>query len=313
VAKRISQEQKEQVIVFLNEGLTFSAISRIADISRMTVREISNGLQSPVSNSILTADQIEEVSRLFVLGYGETKIARVMSITRGRARTTIQKLGLSSKDHNALHGSLPQDYSNGKLCYGCDQIKIIEQFRNHTSPNRKDWRDALCLVCEKEYSKQLNATPAAKEQRKLYRQENKEELNQSIKDRKLEDPTFRLRCVVSQAIYAGLKRNGGSKRGVSIIQRLPYAIDELRLHIENMFEPWMKWENWGNYDPQTWDDTDPTTWKWQLDHIMPHSTFHYESMEDETFRECWALSNLRPYSAKLNALDGGLQTRHKAA
>lgn len=27
-------------------------------------------------------------------------------------------------------------------------------------------------------------------------------------------------------------------------------------------------------------------------------------MEDEEFKKCWALSNLRPYSAKQNIIDG---------
>jgi hypothetical protein len=46
-----------------------------------------------------------------------------------------------------------------------------------------------------------------------------------------------------------------------------------------------------------------TTWTWNIDHIIPHSTFKYISMEDQSFKECWSLTNLRPYSAKQNILD----------
>lgn len=85
---------------------------------------------------------------------------------------------------------------------------------------------------------------------------------------------------------------------------MPYNAKELKEHIEKQFsEPgneWMNWENWGVYDLKTWDDNDKSTWKWQLDHIIPQSKFKYESMEDEEFKQCWSLSNLRPYSAKLN-------------
>lgn len=38
--------------------------------------------------------------------------------------------------------------------------------------------------------------------------------------------------------------------------------------------------------------------------IVPHSKFKYTSMEDQSFQKCWALINLRPYSAKQNLLDG---------
>ena len=34
-------------------------------------------------------------------------------------------------------------------------------------------------------------------------------------------------------------------------------------------------------------------------------------MEDEEFKECWALSNLQPLSAKQNQSDGATKIRHK--
>jgi hypothetical protein len=67
----------------------------------------------------------------------------------------------------------------------------------------------------------------------------------------------------------------------------------------------------GKYNIKIWDDNDKSTWKWQIDHIIPHSTFKYASMEDEEFKKCWALSNLRPYSAKLNVIEGASRIRHK--
>ncbi len=66
----------------------------------------------------------------------------------------------------------------------------------------------------------------------------------------------------------------------------------------------MNWENQGIYNINTWDDNDSSTWTWQLDHIIPQSKLPYTSMEDENFQKCWALENLRPYSAKQNIKDG---------
>jgi len=35
----------------------------------------------------------------------------------------------------------------------------------------------------------------------------------------------------------------------------------------------------------------------------PQSDLLYISMSEDNFKKCWALSNLRPYSAKQNLLD----------
>jgi len=65
----------------------------------------------------------------------------------------------------------------------------------------------------------------------------------------------------------------------------------------------MSWDNHGRYVLKEWKDNDQSTWKWHLDHIIPHSTFNYSSMDCEEFRQCWALSNLRLHSAKQNVAD----------
>ena len=50
----------------------------------------------------------------------------------------------------------------------------------------------------------------------------------------------------------------------------------------------------------TWNDEDKSTWTWKIDHIIPQSKLPYSSMEEENFKICWALENLRPLSAKEN-------------
>ena len=65
----------------------------------------------------------------------------------------------------------------------------------------------------------------------------------------------------------------------------------------------MNWNNWGKYNPKTWDDNDSSTWTWQIDHIIPVSHFKYNCESDEEFKKCWSLDNLRPYSAKQNIIE----------
>lgn len=124
------------------------------------------------------------------------------------------------------------------------------------------------------------------------------------------DINFKLRYRVSRTVNTYLKLNNSSKCGNSILKFLPYSIDELKSHIEKQFEPWMTWKNYGTYRADIWDDNDPATWSWNIDHIIPQSDLPYISMEDDNFKKCWMLDNLRPYSAKQNLLDGITKIRH---
>ena len=112
-----------------------------------------------------------------------------------------------------------------------------------------------------------------------------------------EDTACRLRNSVSNSIRVMLKRNGSYKREKSIRNYLPYTIEELKLHIENLWEPWMCWGNYGgkSSDPQK---------TWHIDHIIPHHIFKYKSMDDSLFVECWNLKNLRPLEKKANMSKG---------
>lgn len=143
---------------------------------------------------------------------------------------------------------------------------------------------------------------------KSYYQDNKQTIiaknHTRAKERRRTDPVFRLRRDLSTRIFTELKKVGGSKNGSSILNHFPFTIQELKDHLERQFESWMTWENRGKYNCQIWDDNDISTWTWQLDHIIPQASLPYSSMEDDNFKKCWALSNLRPLSAKQNVIDG---------
>jgi len=134
---------------------------------------------------------------------------------------------------------------------------------------------------------------------KHYRINNRKKINLSLKERR-KNPLYGLRHRISVLIRFYIQ---GVKNG-SVLKFLPYTIQELKNHLESQFEPWMNWKNWGKYNVNSWIDEDQSTWKWQIDHIIPQSKLPYTSMEDENFKKCWALDNIRPYSAKQNILDG---------
>ena len=78
---------------------------------------------------------------------------------------------------------------------------------------------------------------------------------------------------------------------------LEHNIIQLRQHIERQFDDNMNWDNYGIY--------------WHIDHIIPQSCLPYTSMEEDNFKKCWALNNLRPLEAKENMTDGSTRIRHK--
>ena len=142
-----------------------------------------------------------------------------------------------------------------------------------------------------------------------YKKNNRSKYNANRKKRCENDPSFKLRTNVSCIIKQALKQNKSSKNGKSCLDYLGYKIEDLKLYIENQFESWMTWSNHGKYSSETWIDDDQSTWN--IDHIIPQSSLPYTSMEDENFKKCWALSNLRPYPAKQNIIEGAARVRHR--
>jgi hypothetical protein len=65
---------------------------------------------------------------------------------------------------------------------------------------------------------------------------------------------YKLKRAVSNSIYCAFKRYGASKNFNSTFKHLPYTPDVLKKHLESQFEFWMTWDNWGLYNPNTWDD-----------------------------------------------------------
>jgi hypothetical protein len=193
------------------------------------------------------------------------------------------------------------------------QKAYAEEHREEKSLYNKEYRETHAeelAAYNKEYA--LNNQEEISEYKKQYREDNKEYFTRYhakyMKDRRSTDITFKLRSDVSCLIWHSLK---GKKDNQSCITSLSYTIGQLKEHLEHQFEPWMTWQNWGRYDLEVWNDNDFTTWTWQIDHIVPQSTFQYSSMEEQAFKDCWALTNLRPLSAKQNYLDGMRRTRHK--
>ena len=93
----------------------------------------------------------------------------------------------------------------------------------------------------------------------------------------------RIRKNINSRIYQYLKYG---KEGKKLTNLLGYSIHDLKEHLENQFDVYMSWDNYGTY--------------WHIDHIIPHSFFRLKSVNDYQFKLCWSLVNLQPLEAKKN-------------
>ena len=156
-------------------------------------------------------------------------------------------------------------------------------------------RRHLCKKClslkEREFRKSMSD-----EDKKRYRKYSKK-----YKEKKRKDAIFNIQNKISCAVRSSLKSRSLDKT-IPTFKILNYSPKELKEHLEKQFEPWMNWDNWGTYRVDIWDDNNQSTWTWQIDHIIPISSFKYNSSDDENFQKCWSLGNLRPLSSKENLI-----------
>jgi hypothetical protein len=210
---------------------------------------------------------------------------------RGRCKECLRK---RSKTYNAANKDKKRMVDKQYQEKNKDQIKITKN--KYVENNR------LAIKQQKSNWYNCNRGRILKE-REEYRSTHKDARNVQDRNRRATDPVYRIRTNMSKLINQRLRKMGSSKND-SITKYLPYIMSELKEHLEKQFESWMTWDNYGRYNAKTWDDTNPLTWTWNIDHIIPQANLPYTTMEDENFKKCWALSNLRPLSAKTNVING---------
>ena len=195
-----------------------------------------------------------------------------------------------------------EEYYYYPICLDCNKDKTVIQNKNYRITHKTEKS-----ILDKEY--QVNNRYEISQKKREYYLINKSKfIERNIRNEKIRrqiDPIFRLRKSVSACIKKAI-----NKKGKSFTKYIEYTIQELKEHLEKQFESWMNWSNQGIYKIKEWDDNDSSTWKWNLDHIIPQSDLPYNSMEDDNFKKCWALENLRPLSAKINVIDGTNRVRH---
>ena len=178
---------------------------------------------------------------------------------------------LKNKEKINAHNNTPERKKILKKTWKKHHIKYKEK-RNQDS---REWH-----AKNREYSRQLSkeyrTNPANKERlKKLWRRGMR---------KRLANPNTKLKHYLRTRLHDALKGKHKSKRTMEL---LDCTIDELWVHLESKFEPWMTRENYG---------------LWHVDHIKACSKFDLTDAAQQ--RECFHWSNLQPLEAVVNIKKG---------
>lgn len=120
-----------------------------------------------------------------------------------------------------------------------------------------------------------------RERERRYRAANLERCRASLREsaaRRRLTPEGMLSSRVTGYIAESLKSRGLRKRR-SKFDILDWRIDDLKRHLEALFEDGMSWDNRN---------------EWHIDHIVPLTAFSFDSDDHPEFKAAWALDNLAP-------------------
>jgi len=168
-----------------------------------------------------------------------------------------------------------------KQCCSCREILDRSNFQSMSSA--KDGLQKVCRGCRSKQAKQYIKRNSEKinARRQRWRRENPDkEIAQQRRSYRYnvlrDEPGFRLKYRISNRLRYSL-RNG--KESKSTLEILGYTINDLREHLEKQF---LKGMGWHNMD------------QWDIDHIVPLSSFRLKGPDDPDVRVAWGLPNLRP-------------------
>lgn len=168
--------------------------------------------------------------------------------------------------------NLPEGH---KRCTKCGEIKPFDAFSKNKK-NKQYGLQSACKACKTTYAKkQKEADPVLynKNRRAQANKRHRENIETRIKNR--------LRCSLRRFVH--------DKHGNSYEELAGCTMEELREHLESLFEEGMSWDNHAHFG-------------WHIDHIKPMSSF--DLTKEDQIKECCHFTNLRPLWWKENLSKG---------
>lgn len=148
------------------------------------------------------------------------------------------------------------------------------------NPNKtKEWRK--------------NNPDKVKQQQKAYKKNSPDKIKKiklkEEKNRKKNNPIFKMSCNIRSSIYNSLKNNS-IKKSIRTEEILGCSFEQFKLYIELQFLPWMNWNNHGKYKKDVFN------YGWDLDHIVPVSS----AKTKEELLKRYHYTNYQPLCVQIN-------------
>ncbi len=166
------------------------------------------------------------------------------------------------------------------------RINNKEKIRKTAKIHSAKIADKNKIKCKEWYIKNKDRSNTNSKKWAIANKARYDEIQRKSKAKALSDPIKRINKRIATAIWRTLS---GSKGGHHSENLLEFTVSQLRLHLEKQFEPWMNWENYG---------------EWHVDHKIPVAAFNFQTPQDLDFKRCWALKNLQPLAARKNISKG---------
>jgi len=175
-------------------------------------------------------------------------------------------------------------------CKNCE--KLIQRYKRDTNPELKERMNRQSTQWTKNNRKKANKRNKERRREKMKNPEYRKKYNkyhsEYLRQKRKDDPAYRLACNVSRVVRTAIKRTNknSTSKGGKTFENLPYTPKMLVEHLESQFDENMSWDNYGTY--------------WHIDHIIPQAMTPYDSIKHENFQKAWALENLQPLEAIAN-------------
>jgi len=119
---------------------------------------------------------------------------------------------------------------------------------------------------------------------KKWKKENHERLMLEQKEKRKNDPQFRLAHNLRGRIRMAIIHSKGKKYSSSV-DLLGCDIDTARRHLESLWTEGMSWENYGQPSENYFEG-------WHIDHIIPCANFDLTKLSEQ--KKCFHYTNLQP-------------------
>ena len=159
--------------------------------------------------------------------------------------------------------------------------KNKEYIKNYKEKNKESIKETTKKYRDKNFDK-------IKETNKIYKEKYKEKRNKLRKEKRLNDPLFRLTDNIRASIRNAIIDKGYLKE-TRTYKILGCSFEHFKEYIESFFIENNSWMNWGNYGNPKDGIFEPNK-SWDIDHIIPLSS----ATNEEELLKLNHYTNLQP-------------------